>query len=98
MLAVSLLLVVLGHPWSALFLALWGIFVVGLVDNIVKPLLVKRGLSMHGGIVFFARLGGLAAFGSVGLIAGPLSVAFFLALVRIYERDFARAKTSVQDS
>lgn len=87
-LAVSLLLVVLGHPWAALFLAIWGVFVVGLVDNVVKPLLVKRGLSMHGGIVFFSLLGGLAAFGSVGLVAGPLTVAFFLALVRIYQRDY----------
>jgi predicted PurR-regulated permease PerM len=90
-LLVSLLLVLLGHPWAALFLAIWGVFVVGTVDNIVKPLLVKRGLSMHGGIVFFALLGGLSAFGSVGLIAGPLTVAFFLALVRIYQRDYGAA-------
>jgi predicted PurR-regulated permease PerM len=87
-LAVALLLLALGHPWFALFLAIWGVFVVGLVDNIVKPLLVKRGLDMHGGIVFFALLGGLAAFGSAGLIAGPLIVAFFLALLRIYQRDY----------
>jgi predicted PurR-regulated permease PerM len=87
-LAVALLMVALGHPWLALFLAIWGVFVVGLVDNIVKPMLVKRGLDMHGGIVFFALLGGLAAFGSPGLVAGPLIVAFFLALLRIYQRDY----------
>jgi predicted PurR-regulated permease PerM len=87
-LAVALLTLALGHPWAALFLALWGIFVVGMVDNIVKPLLVKRGMNMHGGLVFFALVGGLAAFGSVGLIAGPLVVSFFLALVRIQQRDF----------
>jgi predicted PurR-regulated permease PerM len=89
-LAVALLLIALGHPWFALFLAIWGVVVVGLVDNIVKPLLVRRGMDMHGGIVFFALLGGLAAFGSVGLIAGPLIVAFFLALLRIYQRDYGR--------
>jgi predicted PurR-regulated permease PerM len=96
-LAVSLLLVLLGHPWAALFLALWGVLIVGLVDNIVKPLLVKRGMSMHGGLVFFALLGGLAAFGSVGLIAGPLTVAFFLALVRIYQRDYGGARASAPE-
>ena len=89
-LAVALLLVALGHPWYALFLAIWGVVVVGLVDNIVKPLLVRRGMDMHGGIVFFALLGGLAAFGSVGLVAGPLIVAFLLALLRIYQRDYGR--------
>jgi predicted PurR-regulated permease PerM len=85
------LLLLTGHPWAALFLAIWGVVVVGLVDNVVKPLLVKRGLHMHGAIVFFALLGGLAAFGTVGLLIGPLVVAFFLALVRIHERDYGRS-------
>jgi predicted PurR-regulated permease PerM len=84
----AVLLLAMGKTWMALFLALWGVFVVGMVDNIIKPLLVKRGLHMHGAIVFFALLGGLAVFGTVGLIAGPLIVSLFLALVRIYQRDF----------
>ncbi|MFL5350810.1 MAG: AI-2E family transporter [Hyalangium sp.] len=84
------LLLLTGHQWMALFLAVWGVLVVGLVDNIVKPLLVKRGLDMHGAIVFFALLGGLAVFGTVGLLLGPLIVSFFLALIRIYERDYGR--------
>lgn len=90
-LAAALLLLVTGHPWYALFLTVWGIVVVGLSDNIVKPLLVKRGMHVHGGVVFFALLGGLAVFGVVGLLLGPLIVSFFLALVRIYERDYGRA-------
>ena len=72
----------------AIFLAVWGVLVVGLVDNLIKPLLVKRGLHMHGAIVFFALLGGLAAFGTVGLLLGPLIVTLFLALVRIHQRDY----------
>ncbi|RKG63558.1 AI-2E family transporter [Corallococcus sp. CA054B] len=79
-----------GHPWAALFLAIWGIVVVGLVDNVVKPLLARKGMNQHGAIVFFALLGGLAAFGAVGLLLGPLIVAFFLSVVRIYERDYGR--------
>jgi predicted PurR-regulated permease PerM len=87
----ALLLLMTGHPWAALFLAIWGVVVVGLVDNVIKPMLVKRGLHMHGAIVFFALLGGLAAFGTVGLLIGPLIVAFFLALLRIHERDYGRS-------
>jgi len=79
-----------GHPFLAIFLAVWGVGVVGLADNIVKPLLVKRGMSMHGGVVFFALLGGFAAFGTMGLLIGPLVVTFFLALVRIHARDYRR--------
>ena len=89
-LVAALLLLVTGHQWMALFLAVWGLLVVGLVDNIVKPILVKRGLSLHGAVVFFALLGGLSVFGPVGLLLGPMVVAFFLALVRIHQRDYQR--------
>jgi predicted PurR-regulated permease PerM len=89
-LVAAVLLLAMGHTWMALFLAIWGVVVVGMVDNIIKPLLVKRGLHMHGAIVFFALLGGLTVFGTVGLIAGPLVVSFFLALVRMYQRDFGK--------
>jgi len=58
------------------------------VDNLVKPVLMRAGMQMRGVIVFFALIGGVAAFGPVGLLLGPLAVALFLALLRIYERDF----------
>ncbi|WP_223643220.1 AI-2E family transporter [Corallococcus sp. EGB] len=86
-----------GHPWAALFLVIWGVVVVGLVDNIVKPLLARKGMNQHGAIVFFALLGGLAAFGAVGLLLGPLIVAFFLSVVRIYERDYGRPNARLGD-
>jgi predicted PurR-regulated permease PerM len=72
-----------------LFLALWGIFVVGLVDNVLKPYLAKAGMEMQAGVVFFSLIGGISAFGAIGLVIGPLAVAFFLTLVRMYRRDFA---------
>ena len=46
---------------------------------------------MHGAVVFFALLGGLAAFGTVGLLLGPLAVALFLAILRMYQRDYLKA-------
>jgi len=87
-LVAAIFLLAMGKMWMALFIAVWGVLVVGMVDNVIKPLLVKRGVHMHGAIVFFALLGGLSVFGTVGLIAGPLIVSFFLALVRIYHRDY----------
>jgi predicted PurR-regulated permease PerM len=90
-LAAALLIYATGHPYMAIFLALWGFLVVGLVDNVVKPLLVRSGMQMRGAVVFFALVGGLGAFGTVGLLIGPLAVAFFLALLRIYQRDFRAA-------
>jgi predicted PurR-regulated permease PerM len=86
------LLFVTGHPYSALFLAIWGVVVVGLVDNVVKPFLIKAGMQLRGGVVFFALIGGLGAFGTMGLLLGPLVVAGFVALIRMYERDFKPPK------
>jgi predicted PurR-regulated permease PerM len=87
-LGVALMLFVTGHAYAALFLALWALVVVALVDNLIKPLLIKHGMEMRGAVVFFSLIGGLAAFGAVGLLLGPLVVALFLALLRMYERDF----------
>jgi predicted PurR-regulated permease PerM len=95
--AAALVLLATGHPVAAIILAAWGILVVGLSDNVIKPILVKRGLHMHAAIIFFALLGGLAVFGPIGLLLGPLSVAFFLAVLRIYERDYGRPSSRPGD-
>jgi len=86
------LLLLTGHPYFALFLALWGVIVVGLVDNLLKPMLIKGEVEMDGAVVFFALVGGVMAFGTIGLLIGPLVVALFLALLRMYHRDLARTK------
>ncbi|MBL8953727.1 MAG: AI-2E family transporter [Myxococcaceae bacterium] len=81
------ILILTGHPYFALFLGLWGIVVVGLVDNLVRPMLIKGDAELDGAVVFFALMGGVLAFGTLGLIIGPLVVAMFLALLRMYHRD-----------
>lgn len=90
-LVAAVVLVATGHPYMAIFLAVWGVAVVGLVDNVVKPYLIKGDVEMHGAVVFFALLGGIAAFGMVGLLIGPLAVAMLLAILRMYKRDYAKA-------
>ncbi len=85
----SILLLGTGHPYMAIFLAIWGVVIVGLVDNVVKPLLMKDEMQMNGALVFFSLLGGLAAFGPTGLLIGPLVMSAFLALMRMYRRDFS---------
>ncbi|HEY5949418.1 MAG TPA: AI-2E family transporter [Kofleriaceae bacterium] len=94
-LVAAALLYVTGHPYMAIFLAAWGIVIVGLVDNVIKPLLIKRGMEIHGAVVFFSLLGGLATFGAIGLLVGPLVVSMFLSLLSMYHRDFSPQKRSV---
>jgi len=87
-LVAAALLYVTGHPVAAVSLAAWGFFAVGLIDNVVRPLLIRRGMAIHQAVVFFALVGGLSAFGVIGLLLGPMAVALFLSLVRIHTRDF----------
>ncbi len=82
--AVAGMLLLTGHPQAGIYLALWGVVVVGFIDNLVKPWLLKDRMEIHGGLIFFALVGGIATFGPVGLIAGPLILSFFLAVVRLW--------------
>lgn len=90
-LAVAALKLATGHTVAAIFLAVWGIVVVGLIDNLAKPLLMRGGMEIHGAVIFFSLIGGIAVFGAIGLVAGPLIVSFLIAVVRIYQRDFGDA-------
>ena len=75
-----------GHPYAAVFLLIWALGVVGLVDNVVKPLIARGGIRLHAGILFLAFLGGLITWGMVGVLLGPLAVSFFLAVARMSAR------------
>ena len=77
-----------GHHAAAVLLAVWCLVVVVGAEQVGKPLLMRGQVEMHTGLIFLALLGGLAMFGLLGIVLGPLVVAFFLAMMRIYERDF----------
>ncbi|MCB1690417.1 MAG: AI-2E family transporter [Halioglobus sp.] len=83
----SLFLLVTGEWGWALFLALWGVLVVGSVDNFLRPLLMQ-GASMNTVVVFFSLIGGLQVFGLMGLIYGPLIFSITLVMFRLYENAF----------
>jgi predicted PurR-regulated permease PerM len=83
-LPLALLGIASGRTVAGVFLILWGVLVVGMADNFVKPILIRRGVAFPIGAVFFALLGGLAAFGPVGLVAGPLTLAFTVAIVNAW--------------
>lgn len=73
-----------GHTGAAIGLALWGVAVVSLVDNFLRPYLIGRHAELPILWMFLAIVGGLQAFGFLGLLLGPASLALFLAFWRIY--------------
>ena len=76
-----------GNTWSATFMVFWGGGVVGTSDNILRPLLAGRGVKLDGITLFFGLLGGMAAFGLVGLFLGPIVLYTLRELVVILRRD-----------
>ncbi len=64
-----------GEPGWAVFVAIWGFFVVSMVDNVIKPFIISRGSSLPFAIVFLGVLGGVLAFGVIGLFIGPTLLA-----------------------
>jgi predicted PurR-regulated permease PerM len=64
-----------GELGWAIFLALWGLLVVSMVDNFLKPFIISRGSSLPFILVFLGVLGGVVAFGFIGVFLGPTLLA-----------------------
>jgi len=79
----ALFLAATGAFVKAGILVVWGILVIGSIDNVLSPRLVGRRASLHELLIFFAVLGGLQVFGVLGLILGPVVVAMTLALIEM---------------
>lgn len=73
-----------GNTFGGIGLLIWGLVAVGLIDNLLGPRLVGRGMQMHPLAVFIAVLGGLSFFGPLGFLLGPLAMSVCLALIDIY--------------
>jgi len=71
-----------GKRWA--ILTFWGIVVVGLVDNLIYPILVGRKLRMHTIPSFMAIVGGVLLLGTPGVVLGPLVVSISLTLMEIW--------------
>lgn len=73
-----------GNTFGGIGLLLWGVTAVGLIDNFLGPRLVGRGMQLHPLAVFIAVLGGMAFFGPLGFLLGPLAMSVCMALIDIY--------------
>ncbi len=73
----------------AVFMAVYGLFVISGIDNVVKPLLISRGSSLPFVLVFLGVFGGVIAFGFVGIFIGPTLLAVGFALVQRWTRSSA---------
>lgn len=82
-LPVAIGLFVSGSPWQAVGLVVFGVLVIGLVDNVLRPILIGRETGMPDYLVMITTFGGIAVLGVNGFVVGPAVAAMFIAVWHI---------------
>jgi predicted PurR-regulated permease PerM len=83
-LPVAMYFLVTGAAWQGVILIAYGVLVIGLVDNILRPVLVGKDTRMPDYVVLVSTLGGIAIFGFNGFVIGPVIAAMFMAAWDIF--------------
>ena len=83
-LPVALYLLATGAVWQGVGLIVFGVVVIGLVDNLLRPLLVGKDTKMPDYVVLISTIGGMAIFGLNGFVIGPVIAAMFIAVWHLF--------------
>lgn len=78
----------IGEVGRGIFILLWGTFVIGTIDNIIRTYMVKGEAEINPIFVLFSILGGVVIFGFWGVVLGPLVVALTVTILHLYELEF----------
>lgn len=82
----SLYLFMTGEPFRGTVLALYGLVIVSLTDNVVRPLVVDQKAELHPAVIIIGVIGGLYLFGAAGLFFGPIILGILKAVLRAYNQ------------
>jgi predicted PurR-regulated permease PerM len=85
----ALFLFASGEVPQAIALILGGTLIIGLADNLLRPLLVGRDTKMPDYLILLATLGGLHVFGLAGIVVGPIIAALFLVMWQMFSDEYA---------
>lgn len=94
----AIVLLFTGDMWKGVILLGLGVAVIGTIDNILRPLIVHKGVRLHPVLLFFSFLGGVRLFGVLGLFVGPVIVSVTAALLDMLKQDVvnsSRKRTSI---
>ncbi|MBS3080860.1 AI-2E family transporter [Candidatus Pacearchaeota archaeon] len=83
---VDVYLFVSGNEGAGLGLLIYGLFLINSVDNILRPMIISRRTQINHAIVLIGMVGGLYVFGIIGLIIGPLILAYVLLVLELYRK------------
>jgi predicted PurR-regulated permease PerM len=77
-----------GNTVGAIGLAIWGLALVGTIDNILNPIIVGNKINLHPLLILFSVLGGISLLGPVGILVGPLTISLLYTLISLYRNEF----------
>ena len=83
-------MLIIGHIWQGIFIVLFGLLVMGTLDNVVRFILAKKMADVHPIITVLGVILGLQYFGFLGLIFGPLLISYFFILLKIYYVEYQK--------
>ena len=83
-LPVALYFFATGGIWQGIALCAWGVLVIGLIDNLLRPILVGKDTRMPDYVVMISTLGGMAVFGVNGFVLGPVIAAMFISVWHLH--------------
>jgi predicted PurR-regulated permease PerM len=92
-----LVLALEGKYGMAIGLAVWGVLVVGNVDNIIRPMVFRRWAQIHPFITIIGAFAGINYFGLLGLIIGPLAISYFFELIRMYREEYLQEEEAAEE-
>lgn len=84
----AVILALQGRPTAAVLLAVWGVAVVGGVDNFIRPIIYRRYAEVHPLITLIGAIAGVSHFGLLGLLIGPLALSYLFELIRMYREEY----------
>ena len=77
-----------GDIWQGIFVLLWGMLIIGTIDNVIRTYMVKDEAEISPIFIFFSIIGGIVVFGFWGVILGPLIIAIAVTVFHIYQLEF----------
>jgi predicted PurR-regulated permease PerM len=84
----GVLQILFGNVWNGIGLIFISVVVISNIDSFLRPRIVGRQAKMHDLVIFFSTIGGIAVFGLMGFIIGPVVAALFMTLIEIYSTEF----------
>lgn len=87
------IMMLMGYFWKGVLIIAFGVFVISMVDNLLRPILLGRDVQLHPLLIFLSTLGGISVFGISGFVIGPIIAALLISIWDMYDQLYRKEMT-----